>query len=76
MDFFQKGGGIRANPKVLGHFLCTNNFGILGRKGGGWTKSKSFWALFTLVFGEILHWQKLSHHCGPLPPGGGWGGDK
>ena len=46
MDFFQKGGGIRGNPKVLGHFLCTNNFGILGRKGRGWTKSKSFWAPF------------------------------
>ena len=49
MDFFQKGGGIRADPKFLGHFLCTNNFGILGRKGRGWTKSKSFWALFTLI---------------------------
>ena len=28
------GGGFRANPKVSGHFLCTNNFGILVRKGG------------------------------------------
>ena len=41
MDFFQKGGGIRGNPKVLGHFLCTNNFGILGT--------------FYPDFGEIRH---------------------
>ena len=31
---------VRALPKVLGHFLCPNSFGILGRKGGGLTKSK------------------------------------
>ena len=33
MDYFHKGGGgFRVNPKVLGHFECTNNFGILGRQ--------------------------------------------
>ena len=33
IDFFHKvggggDGGFRGNPKVLGHFLCTNNLGI------------------------------------------------
>ena len=43
-------GEFQSNPKLLEHFLCTNNFGILGRKGGGWTKSKSFWALFPNIW--------------------------
>ena len=34
LGIFHK-GGVRAYPKVLGHFLGTNNFGTLFRKGGG-----------------------------------------
>ena len=52
MEFFHKGGGgFRGNPKVLGHF-CAPTILILGRKRGGgvWTKSRNFWALFTLIF--------------------------
>ena len=55
MDFFHKGGGIRGNPKVLGHFLCTNNFGILGRKGGGVDQIQKFLDTFYPDFGEIQH---------------------
>ena len=57
MDFFHKGGGSEANPKVLGHFLCTNILELLVEKGGGLTKSKSFWALFAQILGELC--QKL-----------------
>ena len=55
MDFFQKGrGGFQSNPKVLGHFLCTKNFGTgFGKKGGGLTKSISFGTLFAQILGEL-----------------------
>ena len=40
--------------KFWGTFLCPNNFGILGRKGGGWpipkvlvTFSPNFWCIMT-----------------------------
>ena len=46
-------GGIQANPKVLGHFLCTNNFGILGRKGKGMDQIQKFLGTFYPDFGEI-----------------------
>ena len=55
MDFFHKRGGVRGNPKVLGHFLCTNNFGILGRKGGGVDQIQKFLGTISLIFGEIWH---------------------
>ena len=43
MDFFRKwGGGSEANPKVLGHFLCTNILELLVEKGGGWPNPKVF----------------------------------
>ena len=55
MDFFRKwGGGSEANPKVLGHFLCTKILELLVEKGGeGLTKSKSFWALFAQILGKL-----------------------
>ena len=56
MDFFQKGGGIRGNPKVLGHFLCTNHFGILGRKRGRVDQIQKFLGFFYPDFGWI--WPK------------------
>ena len=56
MDFFHKGGGVRGNPKVLGHFLCTNNFGILGRKGGGVDQIQKLLGTFYPDFGKI--WQQ------------------
>jgi len=50
MEFFQKGGGVPRQSKSFGTLLCTNHFGLLGRKrGGGWTKSRNFWSLFTLI---------------------------
>ena len=43
-----------SNPKVLGHFQCTNTFGILGRKGGGGlTKSRICLALFAQILGKL-----------------------
>ena len=49
MDFFQKGGGgIRGNPKVLGHFLWSN-------KGGGLDQIQKFLGTFYPDFGEIQH---------------------
>ena len=44
MDFFQKGGG--GDPRQ------SKSFGTLflhQQGGGGWTKSKKIWALFTLI---------------------------
>ena len=46
--FFHKGrgSGFQSNPKVLGHFLCTNNYGILVRKGGWVDQIQKFWGTF------------------------------
>ena len=46
---------VRADPKVLGHFSYTNNFGILGRKGGGVDQIQKFLGTFYPDFGEIRH---------------------
>ena len=42
--------GREAIQKFWGIFLCPTNFGMLVRKGGGLTKSKSNWALFLSNF--------------------------
>ena len=47
----------RANPKVLGHFLCPNNFGLLGRKGGV-DQIQKFWGTFPPTF-----WWNMTKKC-------------
>ena len=55
MDFFQKGGGgTGGNQKVLENFLCTKNFGILGRKVAGVDQIQKFWSTFYPDFTLIL----------------------
>ena len=76
-----KGGAVRGNPKVLGHFLCTNHFGILGRKGeGGIDQIQKFASTFSQIFGELGHkkvpkkFQKNLTFAKVLKfQGGGWG---
>ena len=57
--FFMRGGGEEGSgpiEKSWGTFFCPKIFGIFGRNGkGGLTKSKSFWALFSQIVGEIRH---------------------
>ena len=57
MDFFHKrgNGGLRSNPKLLGHNLGPNKFGILGRKGGTVDQIQKFWGSFPQIFGELGH---------------------
>ena len=50
MDFFQKGeGGSEAIQKFWDTFCAPTILEFWAEKGGGLTKSKSFWTLFTLI---------------------------
>ena len=51
MDFFHKGGVGGSEPiqKFWGTFCAPTILEFWAEKGGGCTKSKSFWALFTLI---------------------------
>ena len=49
MDFFHKGGGVPRQSKSLWALFVHRKFCNFGQKRGGLTKSKSFWALFTLI---------------------------
>ena len=54
--FHNGGGGFQGDPKVFGHFFVPQQFWNFGlKRGGGLTKSKSFLALFPLIFGELWH---------------------
>ena len=49
-SIFHKGGGGVSEPipKFWGTFLCPDNFGILGRKGGRVDQIQKFWGTFFL----------------------------